>query len=580
MKYKLLRFSLLSIMAMLWGTVFADEVTMAYSGSTTANMTGENDAALLGLDATAWSVIGEKGGNSNFPGLNKAGDFRLYYDSKGGNTITVESLTGATINNIAITFTGADYSNVSVTVDGNAVNGTDGTYAIGASKFVLGNANTSNVQVRIKSVVINYGAGGQVDTRVATTLTLGDYATTGEVGGTLDLPTATVTANGSAIANAQVTWTSSNETVATISGSTINLLTAGTTTIKAEYAGDATNYKASSASFTLKVTPAAVTIANFQELQAKVTGTDTPAKITFNGEKVVFVNGSNAFLADANGLGALIYTKDHGLEAGQTLTGTIDASITLYQGNAEITNFTKEGLTIGTTAITPTATTLSNISNANQSTLVTLKNLTYNASDKLLSDGANTITFYDKFKTSVALEDGKSYDVTGVVIMYNDKIEIAPRTADDIVEATTGDEEGAWRDFAVQLTNTDVFNTSVNNFGVKVAEDGTYTAVAADDATANFTVSSSRFNDAQHGWVNCTFTVPVQGTVKIELGDCQFGGQNGTITDAAGNKTDIKANATKKCWSPNAPHENALPICDEHRPVRDSQRGYTDLRRG
>lgn len=558
MKYKLLRFSLLSIMAMLWGTVFADQITMKYSGTETGNMTGENDAALLGLDATAWSVIGDKGANNNMPGLNKAGDFRIYWSAEGGNTVTVSSLTGATINSIAMTFTGDNYSNVSVSVGGNAVEAVNGEWTINSSSFVLGNANTSNVQVRIKEVVINYTAtGGQTDNRLATTITLDDYATTGEVGTTMNVPSYTVTNSEGATLNTTVTWTSSNESVATISGSTINLLTVGSTTIKASYDGDNAN-KPSSASFTLTVTPAAVAITSFAELQAKVTSDNTPAAITFNGEQVVFVNGSNAFLADATGKGALIYTKNHGLEAGQTLTGTISATITLYQGNAEITNFTKEGLTIGTTAITPTATTLSNISNANQSTLVTLKNLTYNASDKLLSDGANTITFYDKFKTSVALEDGKSYDVTGVVIMYNDKIEIAPRTADDIVEATTGDEEGAWRDFAVQLTNTDVFNTSVNNFGVKVAEDGTYTAVAADDATANFTVSSSHFNDAQHGWVNCTFTVPVQGTVKIELGDCQFGGQNGTITDAAGNKTDIKANATKKCWSPNAPHENVV----------------------
>ncbi len=116
----------------------------------------------------------------------------------------------------------------------------------------------------------------------------------------------------------------------------------------------------------------------------------------------------------------------------------------------------------------------------------------------------------------------------------------------------------SWRDFAVQLTKTDIFNTSVNNFGVKVADDGTYTATAADDATATFTVSSARWNDSQHGWVNCVFTVPVQGAVKIELGDCQYGGQNGTITDAAGKTVEIKANATKKCWSANAPHENVV----------------------
>ena len=105
----------------------------------------------------------------------------------------------------------------------------------------------------------------------------------------------------------------------------------------------------------------------------------------------------------------------------------------------------------------------------------------------------------------------------------------------------------AFTDFAVQLTNADVFDTSVNKFGVKVAADGTYSATAFDDATANFTVNSVRFNDGQHGWVNCEFTIPVDGPVKIGLGNCQYGAQTGTITDAAGNVTPLTI-GNANCW--------------------------------
>ena len=160
---KILRYSLVALMAMVMGNVYADEVTMKYTGSTTTNMTGENDAALVGLDASAWSVVGAKGTHEQFPGLNKAGDIRLYWKAEGGSTITVSSLTGATINSIKITFTGETYSNISVTVGGNAVSGTDGTYAINSTSFVLGNANTTSVQVRFTELVINYtpaGGGG------------------------------------------------------------------------------------------------------------------------------------------------------------------------------------------------------------------------------------------------------------------------------------------------------------------------------------------------------------------------------------------------------------------------------------
>ena len=440
MKYKLLRFSLLSMLVMLCGNVFADQVTMKYSGSTTGNMTGENDAALLGLDAAAWSVVGDKGANSNMPGLNKAGDIRLYWAADGSNTIKVESLAGATINSISMTFTGDNYSNVAVTVDDKAITAANGTWAINNSSFVLGNANTSNVQVRISELVIDYTlSGGQTDTRATTTLTLAEgYATTGEVGGRIELPRFTVTdANGSVLENATVTWESSNTEVATINATEniISLIAAGTATIKATYAGDETNYKGSEASFKVTVTTAPYT--SLIALQNDATSNKTPVTIKFNGQQVIFVNGSNAFIADNMGNGVLVYTKEHGLEAGNVLTGTINANLTLYQGNTEITDFTKEGLTITEAEVTPIEKTIAEVTTTNQSTLITLKNVTYNATDKVFVDGDNTITFYDKFKTEVALEDGKAYNITGIVVLYNDKIEICPRTADDVAVAVT-----------------------------------------------------------------------------------------------------------------------------------------------
>jgi hypothetical protein len=551
MKYKLLRFSLLSMLVMLCGgNVFADQITMKYSGTTTTNMTGNNDAELLGLDVNAWSVVGAKGGSNNFPGLNKNGDFRLYYHKDGSNTITVSSLKGATINSISMTFNG-NYNNVSVTVNGNAVEATDGSYTINNSSFVLGNANTTNTQVQIKEVVINYTAG-ETSGKTATTVTLSEgYATSGVVGGTIDLPTATVKA-GDATLNTTVTWTSSNEDVAKIEGNTINLLAAGTAKITASFAGDDAN-EASSASFTVTV---AGVYTSLKALQEAASATSTPAQITFTNVVVTAVKGDNAYLADADGYGVLLYTKNHGLEAGQVLNGTITANIILYRGQTEITDFSKEGLTITTTELTPTEKTIDKITAANQSTLVTLKGVTYK--DGKLSDGTNEITFYNTFSIadeSLPVAD-KTYDITGIIILYNTTIEIAPRTAADIVEAAA--EEGyVYRDFAVNLTNADAIPTTSNSFGVKVAEDGTYTAVAADDATANFTVSAVRFNDAQHGWVNCTFTIPVTGPVLIKLGDCQFGAQTGKITDAEGNVTELTKPA-KQCWAASKPDENVV----------------------
>ena len=133
------------------------DVTMQYTGSTTTNMTGNNDAATVGLDADKWSVVAAKGGQSNFPGLNSAGDIRLYYNATESNSITVTTLeTGATINNITITYTGDTYSNGKVLVGGSEVSISEGSYPINNTSFVITNGNTSNVQVRISSIVINY----------------------------------------------------------------------------------------------------------------------------------------------------------------------------------------------------------------------------------------------------------------------------------------------------------------------------------------------------------------------------------------------------------------------------------------
>ncbi len=105
----------------------------------------------------------------------------------------------------------------------------------------------------------------------------------------------------------------------------------------------------------------------------------------------------------------------------------------------------------------------------------------------------------------------------------------------------------AFSDFAVQLTAAPFSeNTSTTSFNVSV--DGSNVSIVDADAKGTFSFTSVRWNDADHGWVNCVFTIPVDGPVKIELGDCQFGGQNGTIVDGSSNSTDIKANAPKTCW--------------------------------
>jgi|GEM_PF-2069588 len=139
-------------------------VNIAYSGSTT-NMQEGNNASTFGLNNDDWTIIADKGGNSNYPGLNKDGDIRLYYNENGGNTITITA--PQTIISVELTFTGDSYNNAWVKVGSQLVTEDEGAYQINATSFTIGNANTSNVQVRISNIKVNFSSA-----------TYSDYSTT------------------------------------------------------------------------------------------------------------------------------------------------------------------------------------------------------------------------------------------------------------------------------------------------------------------------------------------------------------------------------------------------------------------
>lgn len=125
--------------------------TFAYAGGTTTNMTGGNDAALVGLKADLFTVVGAKNGNSNFPGLNKNGDCRLYGNP--GTTVEVTSLNG-NIKTITIEFVSGYSAGCEVLVNGTPVEAVDGVYTINAASFTLRNGNSDTTQVRFNSVTI------------------------------------------------------------------------------------------------------------------------------------------------------------------------------------------------------------------------------------------------------------------------------------------------------------------------------------------------------------------------------------------------------------------------------------------
>lgn len=246
------------------GNVWGESVTMSYSGTTTTNMsTTDNNAATLGLTATEWSVTADKGSSSNAPGLNKEGTIRLYYNASGSNTITVAAQNSTwTISSITVVYKSSN-DNGTISVGGNNVAASSSTtadskvtkvYAINSNSFVIGNGNTSNVQVHIYSVTINYSTGGTPKTDTEVTFPEASYSAS--YPGTFSAPTATVknASTHATISGATVSYSSNNTSAATVNSSTgaVTLNGVGTATITATYNGNNT-YNGSSGSYTLTV---------------------------------------------------------------------------------------------------------------------------------------------------------------------------------------------------------------------------------------------------------------------------------------------------------------------------------------
>ena len=111
-----------------------------------------------------------------------------------------------------------------------------------------------------------------------------------------------------------------------------------------------------------------------------------------------------------------------------------------------------------------------------------------------------------------------------------------------------------FKDFSVIVNNQDgtlltadeqVQGTAVN-FGVAVADDGTVSRVAADDASAVATISGSYHSE--HGCTGLKVVVPNATNVKITVGQCTYSGSAIVVTDSQGNEVTSKTPSNPGCW--------------------------------
>ena len=118
-------------------------VLAKYSGATT-NMSADdvNNAKLIGLNSD-WSVNSSKKGSSNFAGLNKDGEIRLYYDNSNINNNTVLTFNyTASVGLISNVIVNCSNNNNDYKLD-----------IVDTNSFTIGNKSQSK-QVRITSIAI------------------------------------------------------------------------------------------------------------------------------------------------------------------------------------------------------------------------------------------------------------------------------------------------------------------------------------------------------------------------------------------------------------------------------------------
>lgn len=247
------------------------------------------------------------------------------------------------------------------------------------------------------------------------------------------------------------------------------------------------------------------------------TSTETEVKVTFNNWVVsgVSTNGKNVFVTDNNGNGFVIYSntdQSSTYAAGDILSGTaVSCNLKLYNGFAELLNVNASDLTI-TSGGTVTAANIAmaDLAGVNTGALVSYENLTCSVENNkyYLSDGTTTLQVYNSLFAFEALEDGKTYNITGVYQQFNNTKEILPRSADDIVLVEDGREDPELAfipaEFTVtlgeQITNAPTFD---NPNEVDVTFSSSDAEIASWDAENGLVIGGEKTGKAT---ITATFT--------------------------------------------------------------------------
>ena len=344
----------------------------------------------------------DKGTNSNTPKWYTTGTaIRLY----GGSTLTVNSTVG-TVTSVVFTFSGTSntLSNTgaaTVTEGAYSESGTTGTWTLNSTNATITRGGTSG-HARIKNVVVTVVAAGSL---AAPTFLVAE-------GTYYQAKTVEITnANGSG----KVYYTTNgDDPTAASTEYTAPIEIAATTTLKAVVVDGDKSSEITSATYTIE-TP--VEVANIAEYLTK----DDNAVVKFtNPVTVVYQGGVYLYVKDDSGV-ALIYgsvgqTYENGDVIPAGFFGTKKYYNGIYEFDTAVSDGSFKASTENTGAIAAAESKLADITAENVHQYVFFKEVTYDATNKKLTDAeGGELVVYKRFADLPV--DGE-YDVYGFVTVY------------------------------------------------------------------------------------------------------------------------------------------------------------------
>lgn len=334
--------------------------------------------------------------------------------------------------------------------------------------------------------------------------------------------TLTATITPSDATTKDITWTSDNETVATVTDGVVSGLSAGSATITATTVdGEFTASCVVTVNELLKIS----TIAQIKAILKDGTSSSTKAfDARLTRAVVTYVNGNNAFIEDETAA-ILYYKSEHGLNVGDVLSGDFAGSGYSYNGVVEITSVTTNPTIKAGTAPDPTVATLAQISenfDAYDSRWVKLENVTTGVALKSgtrtssVSQNGSTLQMYAKVPgTELAAESYGDmlcipcYNKTTKQIGFWEAAHFTPKNV--AVTGVTLDKSevsitvGKTATLTATITPSNATNKNVswksNAEDVATVENGVVTAVAEGNATITVTTK-----DGSHT-ATCVVTV-------------------------------------------------------------------------